>query len=147
MAENPEAVSESAIRVAGEVRIVISRLRRRLKETYDVEGLTPAQTSAMSRLREGPASTSDLASVERVRPQTMAYTLAGLDERGLIRRDPDPGDGRRLLVSLTDEGLAFLDDKRRAGEEWLAGCLDAHYTEDERRRISEALTLLTRLTP
>lgn len=92
-------------------------------------------------------SASDLAAAERVRPQSVAYTLAALDERGLIRRDADPGDGRRLLVSLTEAGLAFLDDKRRTGEEWLARCLQAQYSEQERHKLTEALVLLERLTP
>lgn len=147
MEEITEAVSESAVHAAREVRTVFSRLRRRLRETYDTEGLTPSQTSALSRLsKDGPASTSDLAAAERVRHQSMASTLAILEERGLIERRPDPTDGRRQLVSLSDAGRAFLADKRRAGEEWLARSLQARFTERERQSLIEALTLLDRLT-
>lgn len=147
MEEITEAVSESAVHAAREVRTVFSRLRRRLRETYDTEGLTPSQTSALSRLsKDGPASTSDLAAAERVRHQSMASTLAILEERGLIERRPDPTDGRRQLVSLSDAGRAFLADKRRAGEEWLARSLQARFTERERQSLIEALALLDRLT-
>lgn len=147
MEEITEAVSESAVHAAREVRTVFSRLRRRLRETYDTEGLTPSQTSALSRLsKDGSASTSDLAAAERVRHQSMASTLAILEERGLIERRPDPTDGRRQLVSLSDAGRAFLADKRRAGEEWLARSLQARFTERERQSLIEALTLLDRLT-
>jgi DNA-binding MarR family transcriptional regulator len=143
--ENAE-LSESSVQAARELRVVFSRLRRRLKESYDAEGLTPSQTSALSRLgREGPASTSDLAAAERVRPQSMAATLSVLEERGLIRRDPDPGDGRRMLLSPTGAGLAFLDDKRRTGEEWLARSMQDRLTEPERRHLIEALTVVERL--
>jgi DNA-binding MarR family transcriptional regulator len=69
-----------------------------------------------------------------------------LDERGLIRRRPDPDDGRRQLVSVSEAGQAFLDDKRRAGEEWLARSLQERYTEAERQSLIEGLTLLERLT-
>src|SRR5207247_5812946 len=93
----------------------------------------------------GAASASDLAAAERVRPQSVATTLAALDERGLIQRRPDPGDGRRQLISLSDEGRAFFEDRRRTGEEWLGRALQDTYTEAERETILEALTLLERL--
>lgn len=147
MPEIAEDVAESAMRAARDVRVVFSRLRRRLKETYDVQGLTPSQTSVLSRLdKDGDASASDLAAAERVRPQSIATTLATLDERGLIERRPDPADGRRQLVSVSAAGRAFLADKRRAGEEWLARSFQDRYTEEERQAIIAAFALLERLT-
>ncbi|MFC5823174.1 MarR family winged helix-turn-helix transcriptional regulator [Nonomuraea insulae] len=140
-------VSESSVRAARDVRTVVGRLRRRLKQTYDTEGLTPSQTSVLSRLDKfGPRSTSDLAAAERVRHQSMAATLQVLDERGLIERHADPSDGRRQLVSVSESGHAFLEDKRRAGEEWLARALEDRYTEPERQALLTALALLERLT-
>ena len=70
-------MGESAVRAAHDVVTVLSRLRRRLKELAPGDGLTPSQTSVLSRLdKEGPASASALASAERVRPQSIAATLA-----------------------------------------------------------------------
>nr|WP_107097154.1 MarR family transcriptional regulator [Streptomyces sp. NBRC 110028] len=139
-------MSASSVRAAHEIRIVVGRLRRRLRETYDVEGLTPTQTSVLSRLsKDGPSSASGLAAAERVRPQSMALTLGALDERGLIERRPDPDDRRRQLISVSETGQAFLEDKRRAGEEWLARSLESGFTEDERQTVIEALALLDRL--
>ncbi|WP_055554199.1 MarR family winged helix-turn-helix transcriptional regulator [Streptomyces sp. NBRC 110028] len=146
MAETPPGMSASSVRAAHEIRIVVGRLRRRLRETYDVEGLTPTQTSVLSRLsKDGPSSASGLAAAERVRPQSMALTLGALDERGLIERRPDPDDRRRQLISVSETGQAFLEDKRRAGEEWLARSLESGFTEDERQTVIEALALLDRL--
>jgi len=140
-------ISEQAARAASELRVLVGRLRRRLREVADAGDLTPSQLSVLSRLeKEGGASASDLAALERVRPQSMAATLAALDQHGLIRRDPDAEDGRRQLVSLTTAGREVVQGTRQAREEWLARSLQDRYTEPERRRILEALTLLDRLT-
>jgi DNA-binding MarR family transcriptional regulator len=147
MEKTPEGISGSAVRAARDLRVVFSRLRRRLRETYDTRELTPTQTSVLSRLgKDGPASASDLAAAERVRPQSMAATLAVLGERGLIQRRPDPDDRRRQLVSLSEAGREFFDGRRRAGEEWLARALQEHFTEEERCTVIEAMSLLDRLT-
>ena len=136
----------SAIQAAGELRTVFSRLRRRFREVADVGDLTPSQTSVLSRLSKGgPVSASDLAAAERVRPPSIAATLAAIDQHGYIQRTPDPHDGRRQLVSLTDAGRSFVEGTRREREEWMAHALAEDYTEAERQTILTALALLDRL--
>ncbi|MFF7381922.1 MarR family transcriptional regulator [Streptomyces griseoluteus] len=139
-------VSESAVRAAHEFRVVFSRLRRRMRESYDPGDLTPSQTSVLSRLdKDGEASVSDLAAAERVRHQSVAATVAVLEERALVSRRQDPSDGRRQLVFVTDGGHAFLEDRRRAGEGWLTRALDDRCTESERRTLLEAAAILDRV--
>ena len=139
-------VSESSVRASRELRTVVGRLRRRLHELADNRELTPTQTAVLSRLgKQGDASASELAAAERVRPQSMAATLAVLDERGLIHRRPDPQDGRKQLVSLSPAGRAIFDDRSRSGQEWLARQLEDNFTESERTTVLEAMALLERL--
>lgn len=139
-------VSESAVAAARDLRVMFSRLRRRLLEVATAEDLTPSQTAVLIRLiKDGPASTSQLAGAERVRPQSMATTLAGLDRHGLIVRTPDPEDGRRQLITLTEGGRRHAEKDRKVREEWLVLAMQNRYTEPERRVINEALTLLERL--
>jgi DNA-binding MarR family transcriptional regulator len=76
----------------------------------------------------------------------MAATLAALEQHGLIRRSPDPADGRRQLVTLTEAGQDRVAGDRQAREEWLARALQDRYTEDERRTVLDALALLERLS-
>jgi DNA-binding MarR family transcriptional regulator len=136
----------SAITAASELRAVFSRLRRRLRDVTDLGDLTPSQTSVLSRLAKGgPVSASDLAAAERVRPQSMAAILAGIDQHGLIRRTPDPHDGRRQLITLTDAGREVIAGSRRAREEWISRALTEDFTEAERQTIIAALALLDRL--
>ncbi|GIF18232.1 DNA-binding MarR family transcriptional regulator [Actinoplanes tereljensis] len=139
-------IPASALRAASEVRTVYSRLRRRLREVANLGDLTPSQTSVLSRLsKDGPATASVLATLERIRPQSMATTLAAIAERGLIERTPDPTDGRRQQISLSDSGRAVIEGSRREREEWLAGELARDFTEAERQTIIEAMGLLDRL--
>jgi DNA-binding MarR family transcriptional regulator len=139
-------VSESAVAAARDLRVMFSRLRRRLLEVATADDLTPSQTAVLIRLvKDGPASTSQLAGAERVRPQSMATTLAGLDRHGLIVRTPDPEDGRRQLIALTAPGRRHAENDRRVREEWLVRAMQDRYSEPERRVINEALTLLERL--
>jgi DNA-binding MarR family transcriptional regulator len=136
----------SAIAAASELRTVFSRLRRRLRDVTDLGDLTPSQTSVLSRLAKGgPVSASDLAAAEHVRPQSMAATLAGIDRHGLIRRTPDPHDGRRRLIALTGVGREVIAGSRRAREEWISSALAEDFTEAERQTILAALALLDRL--
>lgn len=76
----------------------------------------------------------------------MAATLAALDQHGLIRRSPDPTDGRRQLVTLTEAGQARVEGNRQARDEWLARAFQDRYTEDERRTLLTAIELLERLS-
>lgn len=139
-------VSESAVAAARDLRVMFSRLRRRLLEVATADDLTPSQTAVLIRLfKDGPASTSQLAGAERVRPQSMATTLTGLDRHGLILRKPDPEDGRRRLIALTAIGRKHAENDRKVREQWLVRAMQDRYSESERHVINEALTLLERL--
>lgn len=142
-----DGISESAGAAARDLRVVFSRLRRRLKDVATGSDLTPSQTAVLTRLwKEGASSTSALAAAEKVRPQSMATILTGLDQHGLIRRAPDPNDGRRQMISLTAAGRRRAESDRQVREEWLARAMQERYSERERRVVLEALGLLQRLT-
>ncbi|MGW0803892.1 MarR family winged helix-turn-helix transcriptional regulator [Nonomuraea sp. NPDC002799] len=134
---------ELAARAAGDVWVVFSRLRRRLKDLAGEGDLTPAQVSVLARLdKQGPASASDLAAAERVRPQSMAKIVTALREAGLVQRHPDPQDGRRQLVTLTAQGREHRLGDRRARQEWLARTLRERCAEEELRAVIEVMALL-----
>ncbi|GGU15447.1 MarR family winged helix-turn-helix transcriptional regulator [Streptomyces daghestanicus] len=146
-ADPPEGIPDSASRAARDLSVVFSRLRRRIREVARDEDLTPSQVSALTLVgKHGAATASALASAEGVRPQSMAATLAALAQHGLIRRTPDPDDGRRHLVALTDAGRARVAGDREARGEWLARAFQERYSEEERRTVLDALALLERLT-
>lgn len=139
-------VSRSTATTAREVKVVFSRLRRRIYGLALSDDLSGSQAAVLTRLhREGPSSASALASAEAVSHQAIGPILAVLETRGYIQRSPDPTDGRRQLVSLTAAGVAQADNTTSAREEWLARALQDRLTEDERRVVRNAMALLNRL--
>ena len=130
--------------LASDLRVAIGRLVRRLRaERRDV---SLAQVTVLGRLdRSGPSGISAIAAAERVRPQSMASTVAALEAAGLVSRRPDPGDGRRVVITMTAEGRETLAADRRRREGWLADAIDRDLTVAERRVLAEATALLARL--
>ncbi|MBV9193436.1 MAG: MarR family transcriptional regulator [Solirubrobacterales bacterium] len=129
--------------VASELRVVLGQLMRRLRAEHR---FPLSHATVLGRLdREGPQSVSDLAATERVRPQSMAQTVAELESDGLVERRPDPDDRRRALVSLTPDGLAALTLERGRREGWLAGAISDQLSAAEQAVLADAVGLLRRL--
>ncbi|WP_194896485.1 MarR family winged helix-turn-helix transcriptional regulator [Catenulispora pinisilvae] len=132
---------------ARELRVLVGRLRRRLREVDDVHELTASQLAVLGRLdRDGPASTSDLAKAEHVRPQSMAATIAALDERGMVARRQDPADGRRQLIEPTPAADDAVRGSRQARDEWLECALRERFSAEELATVVAALGFLERLS-
>jgi DNA-binding MarR family transcriptional regulator len=130
-------------RLASELRVVLGQLVRRLRAEHR---FSLSHGAVLGRLdREGPRSVSQLATAERVRPQSMAQTVAELEADGLVTRHPDPDDGRRALVELTAEGLAVLGADRRQREGWLAQAIADGFSGREQQLLVEAVRLLRQL--
>jgi DNA-binding MarR family transcriptional regulator len=129
--------------IASELRVVLGQLIRRLRAEHR---FPLAHGSVLGRLdREGPRAISDLATAERVRPQSMAQTVSELEADGLIDRRPDPADGRRALLELTAEGHRRLQDDRQHREGWLISTITEGFSEQEQRALARAVPLLRRL--
>jgi DNA-binding MarR family transcriptional regulator len=145
MATNTAKVRTSEA-LAGELRIGIGLLLRRLRQLPHEGELTLPESAALARLdRYGPASASELAKAEQISPQSMGATLAALEARGLIGRRPDPGDGRRQILSPTEDGARTLRNRRNAKTKAMAAALDAEFSVEELERLRAAAPLIERL--
>jgi DNA-binding MarR family transcriptional regulator len=134
--------------VAGALRVSVGMLVRKLKQVSAAgdDELTLPETSALSRLdRAGPAASSDLARLERISPQSMGATIAALEQRGLIARDRDPHDGRRIVLSITGAGRQVVRDRRGARTEQIARSLADGFTPQELAQLRAVTPLLERL--
>ena len=134
------------VEVAAALRVAIGLLVRKMRQAQLPEELTLAETWALSRLdRHGPATSSELAKLDRISPQSMGATLAALEQRGLIERRRDPADGRRVVLSITEAGRQLANDRRGARVELLAAALRDGFTAAERGQLVAVAPLLERL--
>lgn len=132
--------------IAAALRLSVGLLLRRLRQVPTGDDLTLPESAALARLdRGGPATAAALARLEQISPQSMGATLAGLEARGLVRRAPDPEDGRRVILSITDAGLQLLRDRRNAKTEQLERALASGFTPAELGQLMAAAPLLERL--
>ncbi|HEY5317025.1 MAG TPA: MarR family transcriptional regulator [Solirubrobacteraceae bacterium] len=129
--------------LASELRVVLGQLMRRLRAEHR---FSLTQGAVLGRLdREGTSSIGELAAGERVRPQSMAQTICDLEGLSLIARRPDPSDGRRVLVELTESGQRTLAEDRRKREGWLAQAITEDLSTEDQEVLQRALALLRRL--
>src|SRR5271155_23087 len=108
-----------------------------------IEELTPTQWAAIAKLKEiGPSSQNLLGRLTAMDAATIKGVIDRLSKRGFTKTKPDPADGRRVVVALTEQGAALYERARpiatRVTEETLSPL-------DERER-AELLALLARLT-
>jgi DNA-binding MarR family transcriptional regulator len=139
------AVDRQTEDVARALLLCMGLLRRRLRRVPVANALTFPQSAALGRLdRGGPAASADLARQEQISPQSMGATLGELEARGLVNRQPDPDDGRRILLSISATGRRELNRRRSARVEQLAQGL-ADFTESELAQLAVAAPLIERL--
>jgi DNA-binding MarR family transcriptional regulator len=127
---------------ASELRVVLGQLVRRLRSEHRFPMLHGAVLGRLDR--EGPRSIGDLAASERVRPQSMAQAVADLESSGLVGRSPDPADRRRVLIEMTAEGRAALEEDRRNRVGWLVSAIEELEPEDQ-EVLARATGILSRL--
>jgi DNA-binding MarR family transcriptional regulator len=88
-------------------------LERDVDQIYAEHGLNHAQFGVLAALRRsGPPyrlSPTELYNSLLITSGAVTNRLDRLTTAGLVRRVPDPGDGRSLLVALTPKGLRLID--------------------------------------
>jgi DNA-binding MarR family transcriptional regulator len=146
MAEALSSPQPDVTEVAAALRVSIGLLLRRLRQVRPDGELSLPEMSALARLdRSGPATSSALAKREQISPQSMGVTFAALEASGLVARHPDPEDGRRAVLTVTEAGQQVLRDKRSARVAQLAQALSSGFTPAELSQLMTAAPLLERL--
>lgn len=128
--------------------VALTRLRSRLRveSGMTTAGLTLSQLAIVQRiLAGGPTTAAELAAAEHVTQQAIAQSVAILKVGGLVSGERDEADGRRVLISVTDDGRALFDSLFASRTEWLAHAIDVTLDPSELRKLETAIELLERL--
>ena len=135
-------MSHPARAVADRLHSAAIHLLRHVRGEDRALGVGPAALSALSGLVfGGPRSLSALALAERVRRPTMSRIVAGLVRAGLVRREPDPADGRAAVLHATARGRVLLRRGRARRVAALAALL-ATLDPAEVAQLAHAATLI-----
>jgi DNA-binding MarR family transcriptional regulator len=140
------ATARSDAALAGALRDAIGRIGRRMRHHAAHPELSLGQLAALRSLeRHGPMSPTELAMHEKVQPPSMTKIVGRLLELGYVSRAPHAEDRRQVVVTISADGIALLDDDRRRRDAWLAQRLPT-LTAEEVAALRAALPVLEKLS-
>lgn len=131
----PRAVCREVAHVG---RLLGSAINRRLAEL----GVRTGHLATLLALYDNDGQIqAELTRTVGVEQPTMVATLRRMEAAGLVRRDPDPDDRRRAIVTLTPKALAIRADVQALRREIAAEAL-ADFTTEECASVLEMLNRL-----
>jgi len=147
MSNRPSRVqADRASALALEMRTLVGKLKRKLRDHSGHQDFNSSQAAVLLRLeKDGPATVSNLARTEAMRPQSMSAVIEPLEAAGLVNGTPDPNDGRQTLLSLTQKCRELMRERRAAKQDWLTKTILAKLSAQEQQQLVAALEILARL--
>jgi DNA-binding MarR family transcriptional regulator len=128
--------SELLPRAALLTRLLIRQLGGELSRT---------EIGLLKTLGGGSRRITELAELEGLAQPTVTILIKQLEEKGLVTRTRQSGDGRVVLVNLTDSGHAALADYRGRLRAVLSGYL-AEIADEQVAALATATETLAQLT-
>ncbi|CAM5472473.1 MarR family winged helix-turn-helix transcriptional regulator [Streptomyces aurantiogriseus] len=83
-------------------------------ESSRAYGITPQQGQLLCVLRPQPYGMSELGEMLGLAKSSLTGLVDRTVQRGLVRREADPRDGRAVRVALTDEGARLAHEFHEA---------------------------------
>ncbi|MET9269685.1 MarR family transcriptional regulator [Kribbella sp. NPDC003557] len=126
--------------------VSMHRIVRHLRRSRTTTLLHPTQFLALMLIAdEQPIRIGEIAARVPCSQPTATTTVAALEEAGLVRREPDPVDGRATAVVLTDAGAQTVEASGRQAADELAKLLD-RLDDADRALVLQAGAILNRVT-
>ncbi|WPU97228.1 MarR family winged helix-turn-helix transcriptional regulator [Mucilaginibacter sp. cycad4] len=138
---------EKEIQLASELRFIIGRLSKKIRKTSaTAERLSLTERSTMALIfQHEEILPNELAAMEKITTQSMSQILSNLLNLGLIKRRISELDKRKVIISLSEEGINLIHKSRSEKDEWLNRALEATCTAGEQEMLKKALVPLAKL--
>jgi DNA-binding MarR family transcriptional regulator len=128
--------------VAEQLLLLMMQFQRKLirpSENITRDALSPGQFQALGMLAsEGEQSMTELALALMVSKQQLTPIVDKLEKRGLVNRSSDPTDRRIIRLSLSHQGMRFLEKMKNEFVEMVDAKL-VHLEEADRANLMAAL--------
>lgn len=135
-----------ALALAHDLRVLIARLHRMMREQAGGSDLTPSQKAVLLRLEaDGPSTVTAIAKALGVRSQSMGATVSTLEDAGYVSGAADPNDGRQKIWSLAPGVREKILAGRAARQDWLYQTIRSKIDESEQHDLAAGIDLLKRL--
>lgn len=112
---------------------ISNSMRQLVARAVDGSGLSPDEYGVFSGIVNlGRASPTELAGKLGVPPTTISVYLARFLDQGLVRRLPNPDDGRSYLVEATEKGIdvvRYVGPRLRVEAQALLGASELGFDE------------------
>ena len=121
------------------------RMLRRLKREAPPTTLKPIEMMVLFTVRHAPGiGMAELAAREGISSPTMSAHVKRLEATGMLTREVDAIDRRRVTLGLTPLALKTIESTKRRGNSVLAACISGLNAED-RAALARAVGPLERL--
>lgn len=136
------APEDPAEQIAALLEGIVRRQRRATKDTVGAS-VTHGQFRLLRTLDQAGRALrlSELATQLGIVPRSATSVVDDLESAGLVARQPDPGDRRATLVTLTPAGTEVLTTIRRTRRDAMVA-LVARLTPEEQTTLHHLLTRL-----
>ena len=139
-------MSDSA-RILDAIRRLVRHLRLADRAAQSELGISGAQLFVLAELGKTPSlSLNDLAARTRTDQSSVSVVVSRLVDAGLITRDRDPRDARKLILNLTKKGSSLLQRAPAVAQEQMLATIDALSPAD-RKRFADTFTALVDSLP
>ena len=129
------------------LRSVISAMHKSLRrQMSSVNTYSMTEIETIGHLaRAGSLLPTELATLTRVKTQSMSQILKEMESNHIIKRTPSREDKRKVFITLTAAGKSLVEKAKYDKDEWLKTTIEKTLTEKEKEVLAKAIPVLNKI--